>query len=883
MGGQHGMRGYLLQTIITVLDSLSQSANWKSVTIEPNDESEKVDIKWELSNGEKKLVQVKSSQNTINYNTAKKWVDDLKNSTEAENYELILIGHTDTKLNTETKIDGVDIIKKPLDFDLLLSDSIVKLDQFYENKGRTKIQATVKQILINSLNFRLGHDSIYGKTITREQFDNELLKWLSAIEEHVTKNPFIRYKTFDTEEPTLTLEQHITINFLKLIGWQHFIKDLSLNYYDEKLISNETASVDYYINFESKLKDNMTDHIFFNSIQDYEYPEHARSQIRKFLNDTNLITEDFKAKRRIDSQKKNAIFNILFWISTNNEELNKDFIYLNKEAFRNEYLAFDQHYFFIDNAKANFIISSIITAKNYREELPVKFLYPITEFNSSFHKIGKRGVQLPPEYINTNILPIIKENSAKISVLLFCSDPYNKENLKKIVWLLIRLTSGLANEYIIYFSDYSVGAQNDVIEVLQSFENNDILDKVSVKKSEVIDATEIADIIWPSTTDLAVEVEAVQLQDSLRINPIFKEQLPYGDILKPILNTDKISAQDLKIFLSHKGIFLKNADKRKLMDLMVSLLFSPIELENFINLINVKERPVSSVPYFLPTASQSTIVEIFNEIKPNFENITHGLQAKLNNPVVFTPDPDQLDLFVFSSYVEKKDPTKHIALNTIWEPIKITYQKIPGGFIQNNVETNSKDAKTIAHRINTIIQHELLEHGHITDQTTEIKFSDFSSNKERVNFLLSFNNIATSNTFIKHDIKGLKYIFDESKDIPDIYKDRTEKDLIILLRGKKLEGLRELSEELFKEIILLEEISISYSFEYKGVRSNLSVKYDFSDALKSKPIQGAFRSQTYLHKNYSVKQVRKIAELEKILNKEVERLKIEKLKKFGKI
>jgi hypothetical protein len=883
MGGQHGMRGYLLQTIITVLDSLSQPSDWESVTIEPNDESEKVDIKWILGDGEKKLVQVKSSQNTISYNTAKKWVSELKNDTEAAHYELICVGHTDARLNEETVIDGVNIVKKPLDLDLLTSDSIVKIDQFYEKKNRSKIHSTIKQILVNSLNFKLGHDSIFGKTITRGQFDEVLLNWLKAIEEHVTKNPFVRFSTFDDDEAILTPKQHIASNFLKLIGWQHYSKDFNLNYYDEKTVSNETATVDYYINFESKLKDDTVDHIFFNAVQDYEYPDHARAQIKKFLNDSNLMTEDFKAKRKIDPQKRNAIFNILFWISTDNDDINKDFIYQNKEMFRNEYLAFDQHYFFIDNAKANFIISSIITAKNYREELPAKFLYPITEFNSSFHKIGKRGAQLPPEYINTNVLPIIKENNEKISVLLFCSDPYNKENLKKIVWLLIRLTSGLANEYIIYFGDYSSDSQNDIIEVLQSFENHDILNKVTVKKSLIVDTSQIVNISLPTTIDIPTEIEAVKLQDELRINPIFKEQLPYGDILKPILNTDKVSAQDLKIFLSHKGIFLKNADKRNLMDLMVSLLFSPMELENFINLINVKERPVSSIPYFLPTTTQATIVEIFDEIKPDFQNITRDLQAKLNNPVVFAPDPDQPDLFVFSSYVEKKDPTKHIALNTIWEPIKITYQKIAGGFILNNVETNSKDAKTIAHRINTIIKDELLEHGHIKNETTEIKFSNFSSNTERVNFLLSFNGIATSNIFIRQDIKGLKYIFDESKDIPDIYKDRTEKDLIILFRGKKLEGLRELSEDLFKEIILLEEISVSYYFEYKGVKSYFSVKYDFSDALRNKPIQGSFRSQTFLHKNYSVKQVRKIVDLEKVLNKEVERLKIEKLQKFGKI
>ena len=883
MGGQHGMRGYLLQAIITILESLSQPFEWESVAIEPNDESEKVDIKWELRDGKKKVVQVKSSQNTISLHSAKKWIGDLKTTTLADEYELICIGHVDSKLNEEVVLDGATIIKKPLDFELLLSDSIVKLDQFYERKGRTKLQSTLKEIIINSLNFKLGKDSIFGKVITKNEFDDVLTNWLSAIERYVSRNPFIKFLPYESEEPVLSLEQQITSNFLKLIGWNHYTNDETLTYFDDKTLSNATALVNHYIKFDSKLKDNTVDHVFFNTIQDFEYPDNARVQIKTFLNDTNKIVEHFKNNRKIDPDKKNAIFNILFWISTKNNDLNKDYVFENKEFFRNEILAANQSYFFIDNVKANFIISSIITAKNYREELPVKFFYPITEFNSSFNKIGKRGLQLPPEYISTNILPIIKENNEKISVLLFCSDPYTNENLKKIIWLMIRLTSGLANEYIIYFSDFSDSLNNEVMDVVSSFENTDLLNKVSVKNSLTIEANDIADFSMPSISTLISETENTLLTEELRINPIFKEQLPYGDILKPILTTDKVSAQDLKIFLSFKGIFLKNADKRQLIDLMVSLLFSPIELENFINLINVKERPVSSSPIFLSVISDTTIAQIFDDIKPNFQSITNGLQAKLYNPVVFAADPDQPDLFVFASYVEKKDLTKHVALNTVWEPIRITYQKIENGLILNNVETNSKDAKIIANRIIGIVKAELLDHGHIEDKTTEIQFTDFSSNKERVNFLLSFNNIDQSDIFIKQDIKGLKYVFDESKEIPDIYKDKTEKELIILFRGKNLSGLREISEDFFKEIILLEEISITYYFEFKGVKAYYNVRYDFSDALKYKPIQGSFRSQVYLYKNYSVKRIKKVDELEKILGKEVERLKIEKLKIFGKI
>ena len=50
MGGNAGIRGYILQTIICVLDSLNADNSWISVTLEPFDESEKVDIRWKYPN-----------------------------------------------------------------------------------------------------------------------------------------------------------------------------------------------------------------------------------------------------------------------------------------------------------------------------------------------------------------------------------------------------------------------------------------------------------------------------------------------------------------------------------------------------------------------------------------------------------------------------------------------------------------------------------------------------------------------------------------------------------------------------------------------------------------------------------------------------------------
>ena len=79
MGGREGIRGYQIQTLICVLDGLDVSNLWVTVTIEPVDESEKVDVAWQYAD-RRRVVQVKSSQNQINLPDAKKWANDLENS-----------------------------------------------------------------------------------------------------------------------------------------------------------------------------------------------------------------------------------------------------------------------------------------------------------------------------------------------------------------------------------------------------------------------------------------------------------------------------------------------------------------------------------------------------------------------------------------------------------------------------------------------------------------------------------------------------------------------------------------------------------------------------------------------------------------------------------
>jgi hypothetical protein len=91
MSGQAGGRGYLVQTLICLLDAVQNTHEWTEVSIEPEHVSEKIDILWKRDTYSK-IVQVKSSINQIGITDTQRWCESLERSASASEYELRLIG-----------------------------------------------------------------------------------------------------------------------------------------------------------------------------------------------------------------------------------------------------------------------------------------------------------------------------------------------------------------------------------------------------------------------------------------------------------------------------------------------------------------------------------------------------------------------------------------------------------------------------------------------------------------------------------------------------------------------------------------------------------------------------------------------------------------------
>jgi hypothetical protein len=185
VGGQDGNRGYLVQTIIALLESLGDDT-WECVRIEPDESSQKVDILWEGRAG-KKAVQVKSSINQIGKADAERWASELRSGVTSDSYALVLVGPCAKTVVELGSYQGVSIpCPKSLDINGLLAEAAHALDKFLEEEGLDRRSATQREIMVNALTTHLSASASCARSLSRTGFITLVKSWISVI------NPAVR-------------------------------------------------------------------------------------------------------------------------------------------------------------------------------------------------------------------------------------------------------------------------------------------------------------------------------------------------------------------------------------------------------------------------------------------------------------------------------------------------------------------------------------------------------------------------------------------------------------------------------------------------------------------------------------------------------------------
>lgn len=198
MGGQEGVRGYLLQAIIATLDSLNKE-DWLTVSIEPNSENDKVDIVWTEKDQAEIEYQVKSSINNYEKAEILSWILELVNdSIKAKEFKLVLIGNCSsstkkffnnfienaTEANLDLKYHSLIALKEKIivdirTFDLDTFDSAInsKVHQFLSKK-KLKLDFSTVELIADGLKVQFLRFSTHGRKMSREEFVSKLLNWI---------------------------------------------------------------------------------------------------------------------------------------------------------------------------------------------------------------------------------------------------------------------------------------------------------------------------------------------------------------------------------------------------------------------------------------------------------------------------------------------------------------------------------------------------------------------------------------------------------------------------------------------------------------------------------------------------------------------------------
>lgn len=304
MGGREGGRGYLYQSIATLLSSLNND-DWDFVQVEADTENDKVDILWEYKNDKSMAVQVKSSQNNISKSQILSWLSELANdASEAATIQLLLIGNvSDETSRFVSKINKVDQHKKEdLDYQELTSiiETSSKLEVVIQNFQMDSLEASMNWAMSNFL-FKLGHTvgskvveqitgalvyqfakfSTQGKKISRKLYVEQIEEWVYFNYPEVNNNNFkkkILKVNFFEKYQTDIAEEMIAykIPFTSLLHKQHIQKNIeTIN--EIKLPPFEKVNKEEKTTNLSALLNNYQ----FPTRKSYEISDESKNEVRK--------------------------------------------------------------------------------------------------------------------------------------------------------------------------------------------------------------------------------------------------------------------------------------------------------------------------------------------------------------------------------------------------------------------------------------------------------------------------------------------------------------------------------------------------------------------------------------------------------------------------
>ena len=168
-GGAAAIRGFLVQTLVALLDIIEADPPFIEITLEPAGVNDQFDFVWR--NADKRVaVQVKSSITPFSKTEVEQWAIALQGKSTTEQCELILVGDCRQNMSGFNQHGVVTIKRRSLNTNGLFEQAAFRVFQFMHQQNQAGETPDAYLMIVDSLVGRLLHYSTTREPLPRAQF-----------------------------------------------------------------------------------------------------------------------------------------------------------------------------------------------------------------------------------------------------------------------------------------------------------------------------------------------------------------------------------------------------------------------------------------------------------------------------------------------------------------------------------------------------------------------------------------------------------------------------------------------------------------------------------------------------------------------------------------
>lgn len=270
--------------------------------------------------------------------------------------------------------------------------------------------------------------------------------------------------------------EHIVEALLNLIGWKAALKGHEFDCVKPGPHSTtgnprQTHGADFVFSCLSPLEDGVLKHLVISSkFTANSYPTSPGPKFKEHFVDLATTVECFNRsplKKSINSGYPTAsgqsLAGILFWLSAESEA--EADVVSQVAGSRNLDGAIYGTIYVVDNHRASFLFNTITYARNRFGVENVRFLYPSTGKNVSPIQRVTNGTILPPEYLNSGLIPFFIQEYEKKSLLICCQDPFSIEAAKRMIGFSMEIAMEFPHKVAIAFPDYNYVEHEEIADI----------------------------------------------------------------------------------------------------------------------------------------------------------------------------------------------------------------------------------------------------------------------------------------------------------------------------------------------------------------------------------------------------------------------------------